>query len=122
MNEAFQHLVALILQGVAWLLETAAALWAWSWQQIASVFNMPWTDLPAWKVALGLIAIAVFAGILIALAVRGWHAVGRIGQAFWTMTLTVVSIVAFVVAAGLFSRGFQWVIASVPDDFWLKYL
>ncbi len=83
---------------------------------------MPWTDLPAWKVALGLIAIAVFAGILITLTVRGWHAVGRIAQAFWTMTLTVVSIVAFVVAAGLFSRGFQWVIASVPDDFWQKYL
>jgi hypothetical protein len=24
--------------------------------------------------------------------------------------------------AGLFSRGFQWVVASVPDNFWEKFI
>jgi hypothetical protein len=28
----------------------------------------------------------------------------------------------FVVVAGLFSSGFQWVVASVPDHFWEKFL
>jgi hypothetical protein len=26
------------------------------------------------------------------------------------------------VVAGLFSRGVQWVVASVPDHFWEKFL
>jgi hypothetical protein len=26
------------------------------------------------------------------------------------------------VIAGLFSRGFQWVVASVPDDFWQRLM
>src|SRR5688500_2222004 len=117
MNDAVQKLIALILQGVAWVLETSAALWAWSWSQIASVFNMPWGDLPGWKLALGLAAIAVFLGILVTMFVRSWHAFLRIARAFWTMTLAVFGILLFVVAAGLFSRGFQWVVTSVPDNF-----
>ena len=36
--------------------------------------------------------------------------------------LTVFGVVDFVVVAGLFSRGFQWMIASVPDRFWDKFL
>ena len=122
MNEAVQQLVTLILQGVAWILETAAWLWSWSWTQIAALFSMSWTDLAGWKLALGLLALAVFVGVLIALFVRGWHAVARIARAFWTMTLAAFGILAFVVAAGVFSRGFQWVVASVPDNFWEKYL
>jgi hypothetical protein len=117
MNDAVQKLIALILQGVAWVLETAAVLWSWSWAQIASVFNISWADLPGWKLALGLAAIAVFLGILVTMFIRGWHALARIVRAFWTMTLAAFGILAFVVAAGLFSRGFQWVVQSVPDNF-----
>jgi hypothetical protein len=29
-----------------------------------------------------------------------------------------LGVLAFVVVAGLFSRGVQWVVASVPDCFW----
>jgi hypothetical protein len=38
------------------------------------------------------------------------------------MAVTVFGLVAFVVVAGLFSRGLQWVVASVPDHFWEKFL
>jgi hypothetical protein len=29
---------------------------------------------------------------------------------------------SFIVIAGQFSRGFQWVVASVPDDFWQRLM
>ena len=122
MNEAIQQFIGVVMQGIAWLLDMAAALWLWSWAQITSVFSMSWTDLPSWKMALGVIAILVFTGVLIALAFRSWHAIGRIAQAFWTMTLAIVTMVVFVLAAGVFSRGFQWVVATVPDNFWERYL
>jgi hypothetical protein len=117
MNEAVHQLLQLILQGFTWILRTIEALWVWSWTQIVSAFNMSWGNLPGWKLALGLIFIAVLAAILVVMFVRGMRAFRRIAAAFWTMAVTMVGLLTFVVMAALFSRGFQWVVAKVPDSF-----
>jgi len=122
MNQAVHQLSQLILQGLTWFLRTIEALWIWSWSQISAVFATPWGDLPGWKIALALVAMAVLAAILIVMIKRGLEAFGRIAAAFWTMALTMFGVLSFVVMAGLFSRGFQWVIASVPDRFWERFL
>ena len=122
MNNAVHQLVQLILQGITWALKTAEALWIWSWSQITSVFAMSWGNLPGWKLALGIVAIVVLAAMLVGMVRRAWDAFGRIAAAFWTMALTLFTLLAFVVAAGLFSRGFQWVVASVPDQFWQRLI
>jgi|SRR5882672_3596094 len=122
MNQAVHQLLQLILQGLTWFLRTLEALWVWSWSQITGAFNTPWESLPAWKIAFGLIAMVVLAAFLVVMIKRGFEAFGRIAAAFWTMALTLFGILAFVVMAGLFSRGFQWVVASVPDKFWEKFL
>jgi hypothetical protein len=119
MNNAVHQLVQLILQGLTWVLKTAEVLWVWSWAQIASVFSMSWANLPGWKLATGIVAIVVLAAILVGVVRRAWDAFGKIAASFWTMALTLFALLAFVVAAGLFSRGFQWVVASVPDKFWI---
>jgi len=122
MNNAVNQLVQIILQGISWTLKTAAALWMWSWSQIASVFTMSWANLPGWKLAVGVIAIAVLAAVLVGVVLRAWNAFGRIAAAFWTMAVTLFGLLLFVIAAGLFSRGFQWVVASVPDKFWSAFI
>jgi hypothetical protein len=48
---------------------------------------------------------------------RAMYAFRRIAAAFWTMTVTVFGLLTFVVVAALFSLGFQWVVARVPDSF-----
>ena len=122
MNEAVHQLLQVILQGLTWVLKTVEALWVWSWAQIVAASKMSWTDLPGWKLALGLIVIVALAVILLLMFKRGLQAFERIAAAFWTMALTMFGIVTFVVVAALFSRGFQWVVASVPDDFWSKLI
>jgi hypothetical protein len=118
MNNAVHQLVQLILQGITWVMKTAEMLWIWSWSQITAVFAMSWSDLPGWKLAVGLTAILVLAAILVGVVRRAWDAFGRIAAAFWTMAVTLFALLAFVVVAGLFSHGLQWVVASVPDKFW----
>jgi len=103
-------------------MQTIQALWDWSWAQIVSVFSMSWGNLPGWKLAVGLIAVTALAAILFVMFMRGLQAFGRVAAAFWTMALTIFGILTFVVAAGLLSRGFTWVVASVPDNFWAKVL
>jgi hypothetical protein len=122
MNQSIPQLMQLVLQGIAWVLKTIELLWNWSWAQIMGMFNMSWGNLPAWKMVLGAIAIAILAGILLVMARRGMEAFSKIAGAFWTMVLTMLAIVSFIVVAGVTSRGFQWVVATVPDRFWEKFL
>jgi hypothetical protein len=117
MNEAIHQLLQLILQGFTWVLRTIEVLWVWSWTQIAAAFGMPWGNLPGWKIALGLAVLAILAALLVVMIIRGLHAFSRIAAAFWTMAMTMFGILTFVVMAGVFSRGFQWVVATAPDKF-----
>jgi hypothetical protein len=118
MNNAVHQLIQLILQGLTSVLRTAESLWDWSWAQINAVFAMPWGHLPAWKIAVGIVVIAALAALLFAILSRSWYAFARIAAAFWAMCMMLICLLAFVVVAGLFSRGFQWIVASVPDRFW----
>jgi hypothetical protein len=122
MNDTVHQFLQVLLQGITWVVRTIEALWAWSWSQITSVFSMSWDNLPGWKLALGLVAVGVLIAIFVIIAKRAVAAFSRIAAAFWTIGMTLVGVLTFVVVAGLFSRGFTWVVASVPDDFWQKLL
>jgi hypothetical protein len=122
MNAPVHQLLQLILQGFAWVLRTIETLWLWSWSQISHAFSMSWGNLPAWKIVVGVLFIVILAALLVMLLRRCMAGFGRIAAAFWTMTMTVFAVLILVVMAGLFSRGFQWVVASVPDRFWEKFM
>jgi hypothetical protein len=116
MNDAIHQLIQVILQGVTWVLHTIERLWVWSWNQIEAAFNISWGSLPAWKVVVGIIALAVVVVLVVRLLKSSLHAFKNIAEAFWTMVMGAVGVLALVVLAGLFSRGFVWVMASVPND------
>src|ERR1043166_6165201 len=122
MNQTVHQLLQLILQGITWVLKTVEALWVWSWTQITATFSMSWGDLPAWKMGLGVVALLTLAAILFVMARRGLAAFGQIAGAFWTMKLTLFTFLTFVGVGGVLSRGFHWVVASVPDKFWEKFI
>lgn len=122
MNRSMHEFFQLILQGVAWLLRTVETLWVWSWQQIAFVFNLQWDTLPVWKLAVGIVAVVALAALLLLMLKQGLVALGHIAASLWTVAVTAFTFLAFVVIAGAMSRGFQWVVASVPDDFWQRFI
>jgi hypothetical protein len=122
MNQTIHELFQFILQGVAWLLRTVETLWAWSWAQIASVLSLSWESLPNWKLAVGIAALVALAVILLMMVKQGLVALGQIAASLWTIAVTCFTVLAFVVIAGAMSHGFQWVVASVPDDFWQRFM
>jgi hypothetical protein len=122
MNQAFHQLLQLIQQGVSWVLHTLEALWTWSWAQIIAAFNMSWANLPAWKLFIAVVAILLLVAMMVVLFQRAMGAFSEIAAAFWTMVLTVFGVVAFVVLAGLLSRGVTWMVATVPDRFWERFM
>ena len=120
MNQAVYQLVQILLQALTWVLQTIEALWIWSLSQISSTFNMSWQSLPSWKLAVVVTALAVVSVIILILLKRIVEAFGKIAAAFWTMALTCFGIATLVFVLGVFSRGVQWVVATVPDNFWQK--
>src|SRR5437763_97655 len=118
MNDAVHQFLQLLLQGMTWVVRTAEALWIWSWTQIVSAFSMSWGTLPAWKIALGIAALAILAMMLVSMFIRGLAIFERIATALWAMVVTAFSLLAFVVIAGAFAKGLTWAVANVPDDFW----
>ena len=118
MNQSVHQFLQLVLQAITWAFTAFETLWVWSWAQIASLFSLSWGELAGWKLALGLVALGVLIALLIAMVLRGWEALGRILLAIRTTVVTLFALLALVVAAGLFSRGFQWIVATVPDRFW----
>jgi hypothetical protein len=122
MNQSLRELIQIIERGIGWVLRTIVFLWEWSWTQISSAFSMQWWNLPAWKLVLGILFMAALAYILYQLIKRALGAFEKIATAFWTMAATLLSIIAFVVIAGAFSLSFQWVVRTVPDRFWERFL
>jgi hypothetical protein len=122
MNQSLRELIQIIERGIGWALRTIVFLWEWSWTQISSAFSMPWWNLPTWKLVLGILFMATLAYILYQLLKRALGAFEKIATAFWTMAATLLSIIAFVVIAGAFSLSFQWVVRTVPDRFWERFL
>lgn len=121
MTQSLRELIAIIIQGIRWALDVVVRLWEWSWNQIASVFAMPWWNLATWKLVVGVLAMGVLAYLLYQLIRRCLGAFEKIATAFWTMAATLLGIITFVVIAGAFSFGFQWVVRTVPDRFWEKF-
>src|SRR5207245_1784860 len=97
MNDAIHQLIQVILQGVTWVLRTIERVWVWSWGQIESAFNISWGSLPAWKVVVGVIALAAVVVILFRLLKQSLHAFRNIAEAFWTMVMGAFGLLAFVV-------------------------
>ena len=122
MDQSVHELIQVIIRGISWVLHTIELLWDWSWNQITRAFSMPWTDLPTWKLCLGVLFIIILAYILYELARRSLAAFEKIAAAFWTMAVTLLSVLSFVILAGVFSRSFQWLVATVPDRFWEKFM
>jgi hypothetical protein len=122
MNQSIHQLLQVILQGITWVLRTIETLWNWSWNQIIHSFSMSWWNLAPWKLVVGLLFIVALAYILYQLIRRCLAAFEKIATAFWTMTVTLLGILTFVVIAAVFSRSFEWVVTTVPDRFWEKFL
>lgn len=122
MNQSVHQLIGVILQGISWALRTIETLWDWSWAQIFRAFAMPWWNLAAWKLVIGLLFMSVLAYILFQVIRNCLTAFERIATAFWTMTVTLFGVLTLVVITAVFSRSFQWVVTTVPDRFWEKFL
>ncbi len=113
MQQVINQLGQLLQQIIAMLVKFFQLVWTWSFGQIVSVFQSDWQSLPIWKIV---VLVAVCAGIVYVLykaVILLWGAAEAILKAFIALLGVLVSILPYIVIAGVIAAAGGYVIQNV---------
>src|SRR5262245_29687784 len=113
MNEVISQIVQFLQQGIAAIFKFLQLIWTWSFGQIVGVFQSDWQSLPIWKIVLLVIIIAAIAYLLYQAFVALWEAAEQVFKAFVTLLSAFVSVLPYIVIAGLVAFAGGWLIHNV---------
>jgi hypothetical protein len=112
-RQIIDQIVNLLQQGITAIFKFVELVWQWSFGQMFSIFQSNWQTLPVWKIAI--LAVAVIA--IIYVLYRGffqlWRAAEQIFKAFVELLMVLVSILPYVLIAGLIAAAGSYVIQHV---------
>lgn len=113
MNQAINQIVQFLQQGIAAIFKFFQLIWTWSFGQMVSIFQSDWQSLPVWKIV---VLAAVVLGIVYVLykaAIELWEAAEKILKAFIGLLAVLVTILPYILIAGLIAAAGAWVIQNV---------
>ena len=113
MKQVINQIVEFLQQGIAAIFRFFELIWNWSFGQMAAIFQSDWQSLPPWKiVVLALAAIAIIY-VLYRAVLQLWSAAEQILKAFVGLLIVLVSILPFILIAGLIAAGASYAIQHV---------
>ncbi len=113
MNQFINQLVQFLQQGIAAIFRFVQLVWTWSFGQMVQIFQSDWQSLPAWKlVVLAMVVIAIVY-VLYKAVLQLWAAAEKVLLAFVALLSVIITILPFVLIAGLMAAGGGWVIQNV---------
>jgi len=113
MNQVINQIVQFLQQGIAAIFKFIQLVWTWSFGQIVAIFNSNWQALPIWKMLiLGVVVLAVVYTLYKAV-IQLWVAAAQILTAFIALLSVLVTILPFILIAGVIAAAGGWVIQNV---------
>jgi hypothetical protein len=88
-------------------------VWTWSFGQIVQIFQSNWQSLPAWKLVVLAIVVIAIVYVLYKAVLQLWGAAEKVLLAFVALLSVIITILPFVLIAGLIAAGGGWVIQNV---------
>lgn len=113
MQQALNQLGQLLQQLITALIKFFQLVWSWSFGQIVAVFQSDVQSLPIWKIAVLVVVCIAIAYVLYKAVVQLWGAAEAILKAFISLLGVLVSILPYIVIAGLIAAGGGWVLNNV---------
>jgi hypothetical protein len=112
-RQIIDQIVNLLQQGIAAIFKFVDLVWQWSFGQMFEIFSSNWQALPVWKIAI--LAVVVIA--IVYVLYRGffalWKAAEQIFRAFVELLMVLISILPYVLIAGLIAAAGSYVIQHV---------
>jgi hypothetical protein len=112
-RQIIDQIINFLQQGIAAIFRFVELIWQWSFGQIISTFQSDWQSLPLWKIAILAIVVVAIIYVLYRAAIELWSAAEQILKAFVGLLLVLVSILPYVLIAGVIAAAGGYVIQHV---------
>lgn len=113
MNQIIDQIVAFLKMGIEAIFRFFELIWTWSFGQMLDIFRSDWQSLPVWKIIVLAIAVIAIVYVLYKGIIALWKAAESILKAFIGLLSVLVSILPYILIAGLIAFGTSWVIQNV---------
>jgi hypothetical protein len=113
MNGIINQIVQFLQQGIAAIFRFFELIWNWSFGQMVAIFQSDWQSLPIWKIAVLAVVVIAIVYVLYKAIIQLWKAAEQILKAFIGLLSVLVSILPFILIAGLIAAAGGWVIQNV---------
>lgn len=113
MNQIVNQIVQFLQQGIAAIFQFFQLIWTWSFGQMVAIFQSDWQSLPLWKLVVLALVVAAIVYVLYKAVIQLWKAAEQILKAFIGLLSVLVTILPFILIAGLIAAGGGWVIQNV---------
>lgn len=113
MNQIINQIVSFLQQGIAAIFAFFQLVWTWSFGQIVAIFNSDWQSLPIWKLVVLAIVVIAIVYVLYKAVIALWKAAEQVLKAFIALLGVLVTILPFVLVAGLIAAAGGYVIQNV---------
>lgn len=113
MNQAINQIVQFLQQGIAAIFRFIQLVWTWSFGQIVQILQSNWQSLPAWKIAILAIVIIAIVYVLYKAVISLWSAAEKVLLAFVALLSVLITMLPYIIIAGLIAAGGGWIIQNV---------
>lgn len=113
MQQALNQLGQILQQIITALITFFKIVWTWSFGQIVAIFQSDWQSLPIWKIILLVVVCVAIVYVLYKAIIALWGAAEAILKAFIALLGVLVSILPYIVIAGVIAAAGGYVIQNV---------
>ena len=113
MEQIISAIMQFLQQGIVAIFKFLELVWTWSFGEIIAIFHSDWKALPIWKLVVLVAVVAAIAYVLYKVIIKLWAAALVVFRAFVDLLLAFISVLPYIVAAGLIAFAGGWVIHNV---------
>ena len=117
MEKIVKDVVDLLKQGINAVFDFLALVWSWSFGQVVEVFQSDPQSLPIWKLIVLVIVVGAIAYVFYKAGSELWAATLAVFHSFIALFGAFVSVVPYVIVAGLVAFAGGYVIKNVNAPF-----
>jgi hypothetical protein len=112
-RQIIEQIVNLLQQGITAIFKFVDLVWQWSFGQMFEIFSSNWQALPVWKIVVLAIVVIAIVYVLYKGFFALWKAAEQIFRAFVELLMVLVSILPYVLIAGIIAAAGSYVIQHV---------
>lgn len=113
MRQIIDQIVNLLQQGIEAIFRFVQLVWQWSFGQMFEIFSSNWQALPVWKIVVLAIVVIAIVYVLYKGFFALWKAAEQIFRAFVELLMVLVSVLPYVLIAGIIAAAGSYVIQHV---------